>query len=47
MGAMQPAAPSSTSAPRVGILYTMDHIPAISYNPGDDMVRDGQRYLLS
>lgn len=30
----------------MGILYTLDHIPPVSYNPGDDIVRDGQRFLL-
>jgi len=31
---------------RVGILYTLEDFRQISYNPGDDIVRDGQRYLL-
>ncbi len=30
----------------VGILYTLDAIPEVSWNPGDDIVRDGQRFLL-
>lgn len=31
---------------RIGILYTQDSERAVSTNPGDDIVRDGQRYLL-
>ncbi len=31
---------------KIGIIYTMDNEQAISFNPGDDIVRDGQKYLF-
>ena len=31
---------------KIAILYTQDTIPDISWNPGDDLVRAGQRYML-
>jgi hypothetical protein len=31
---------------KVGVLYTLNKEYPISYNPGDDIVRDGQKYLL-
>jgi polysaccharide pyruvyl transferase WcaK-like protein len=32
---------------KIGVLYTMDNEQAISFNPGDDIVRDGQKYLFN
>ncbi len=31
---------------KVGIIYTLNEERAISYNPGDDIVKDGQKYLF-
>ncbi|MDF7799794.1 polysaccharide pyruvyl transferase family protein [Pontiellaceae bacterium B1224] len=31
---------------KIGILYTLSEFRPVSYNPGDDIVRDGQRYLF-
>lgn len=30
----------------VAILYSLNYEVPLSYNPGDDIVKDGQKYLI-